>query len=465
MREKCKHAVGKTIIVILLSICVGMFGRTTVFADEMQMNISVQYGQTEARKMLQMINDFRTGNESWYWNENNTQKVYVRGLQPLSYDYDLEKVAMLRAAEIALSFSHERPNGDSCFSAFTEYGIEAWSMGENLAAGVGMSTDAKEAFISLKEDDQPYILQGHRRNMLSEKYNSVGIGHVYYNGGHYWAQAFAYKNVNTIKTAAYDSIKQTCIVLDTDKITDFHVEYQQSLENIRVGENNPLKVSKVEVKVAKGWPNSFKTVDAVPVIGTENPEIAEYTDGSLKGKSEGTTSLIARFGNLSVRNNISVHNCANHTVKDKAVAGTCKKAGKTEGSHCGICSKVLIAQQSVTGQHKVSKWKTKKAATVFATGQRIGTCKLCKKKVKEVIAKCTPTLKLSKKKVTLKIKKSTKVKVTKLAKGDKVKSWGSNNKAVATVKNGKIKATGKGTAVITVKLKSGKTDKIQVVVR
>lgn len=34
----------------------------------------VEYGQTEARTMLKMINNFRTGNEAWVWNEENNKK-------------------------------------------------------------------------------------------------------------------------------------------------------------------------------------------------------------------------------------------------------------------------------------------------------------------------------------------------------------------------------------------------------
>ena len=32
-----------------------------------QVQYDVTYGQTEARTMLAMINDFRTGGDAWYW--------------------------------------------------------------------------------------------------------------------------------------------------------------------------------------------------------------------------------------------------------------------------------------------------------------------------------------------------------------------------------------------------------------
>ena len=77
---------------------------------------SVTFGQTEARKILALINDFRTGDEAWYWNEDDKTKTVCTDLEPLAYDYTLEKVAMQRAAEIALLFAHARPNGTGCCS-------------------------------------------------------------------------------------------------------------------------------------------------------------------------------------------------------------------------------------------------------------------------------------------------------------------------------------------------------------
>ena len=69
-------------------------------------SISVQYGQTEARTILNMINEMRASStDAWYWNPDNTTKTYCTDLQPLQYDYDLEKTAMQRAAEIAIVYT------------------------------------------------------------------------------------------------------------------------------------------------------------------------------------------------------------------------------------------------------------------------------------------------------------------------------------------------------------------------
>ena len=75
-------------------------------------------------------------------------------------------------------------------------------------------------------------------------------------------------------------------------------------------------------------------------------------------------------------------------------------------------------------------------------------------------------MKLSAQKVTLKKGKTKTIKVTKLAKGDGIKRWTTEDDRIATVsKKGKIKAKKRGSTTVTVTLKSGKQGKIKVVVK
>lgn len=158
-------------------------------AEIIPVNISVKYGQTEAREIVDMINEARTNSEyAWYWNMDDTTKTYCTDLKELKYDYDLERVAMKRATEIALSYDHERPMGGDSRSIYQQENISYNFFGENIAAG---QMTASQVNFDWREDNEPYGGQGHRRNMLSSKFNCVGIGHVYYNGVHYWVEEFA----------------------------------------------------------------------------------------------------------------------------------------------------------------------------------------------------------------------------------------------------------------------------------
>ena len=132
-------------------------------------------------------------------------------------------------------------------------------------------------------------------------------------------------------------------------------------------------------------------------------------------------------------------------------------------SNCGEKKTEAIAK---TG-HKFSSWKKISDATVFAKQKQKRTCSVCKKPdYRYVGSKVKATIKLNLTSITLQQKQSTKaVKVT-MAKGDSVKSWTSSNKKIATVdKKGTIKAVKKGTAKITVTLKSGKKGYITVTVQ
>lgn len=130
-----------------------------------------EFNQREAKKMLALVNDFRTGSEAFYVSEDGSHQVSVPGLGKLEWNSDLEEIAKVRAAEISKSFSHTRPDGSSCWTAYEDSTIFWWGKGENIAAG---QSSYETCFSAWKEEGLPYAKQGHRRNMLGD-YNSIGI--------------------------------------------------------------------------------------------------------------------------------------------------------------------------------------------------------------------------------------------------------------------------------------------------
>ena len=70
--------------------------------------------------------------------------------------------------------------------------------------------------------------------------------------------------------------------------------------------------------------------------------------------------------------------CGHSVIIDKAVATTCTKAGKTEGSHCSACNTVIVAQKQISAKgHSWSKWTVTKAASVGAKGEEKRICNTC----------------------------------------------------------------------------------------
>ena len=146
----------------------------------------------EVKKVFNLTNSFRTGNEAFYLNEDNTTKTNLVGqLGTLTLDEDLCKAAQIRANEIVSKFSHTRPNGTSCFTVLKELSISYSAVGENIAAG---NKSGERTFLQWKEDNEKYSGQGHRRNMLEKKFTRIGIAYAYDANStykYYWAMILA----------------------------------------------------------------------------------------------------------------------------------------------------------------------------------------------------------------------------------------------------------------------------------
>ena len=146
----------------------------------------------DVKKVFELTNAFRTGNEAFYLNEDNTTKTNLVGqLGTLTLDEDLCKAAQIRANEIVSKFSHTRPNGTSCFTVLNELSISYSAVGENIAAG---NKSGEKTFLQWKEDNKKYSGQGHRRNMLGKNFTRIGIAYAYDANStykYYWAMILA----------------------------------------------------------------------------------------------------------------------------------------------------------------------------------------------------------------------------------------------------------------------------------
>ena len=125
------------------------------------LNISGTQNYTYASQVITLLNEQRVNN----------------GLSPLTADSTLTAAAMQRAAETVIYFSHTRPDGSRCFTAFDG----AWR-GENIAAG---QADPDEVITGWMNST------GHRKNILEANYTSVGVGCFNYKGINFWVQCFS----------------------------------------------------------------------------------------------------------------------------------------------------------------------------------------------------------------------------------------------------------------------------------
>ena len=132
--ESMKKIISKLTLIFFCMSFFMIIPKNVNAAEIIPVNILVEYGQTEARTILNMINEMRTSSsDAWYWNSDDTTKTICDNLSELAYDYDLEKLAMKRAAEIALSYDHTRPKGQNPFTINAEENITRLDAGEKKA--------------------------------------------------------------------------------------------------------------------------------------------------------------------------------------------------------------------------------------------------------------------------------------------------------------------------------------------
>ena len=351
-------------------------------------SISVQYGQTEARTILNMINEMRTSStDAWYWKQDDTTKTYCTNLQPLQYDYDLEKTAMQRAAEIAIIYSHTRPNNKDTFSAFYENSVYYTYAGENIAAGYGTADSVNDGW---REDNELYAGQGHRRNMLSSKFNCVGIGHVYYNGFHYWVENFAYRDkVNTTPVSADNTETTLTIPVATSKISNFNITFDKDEYSLKTGESASISVSDPAISVFGHWGSRFVFVTDTPDLTIADSTVATLS-GTITGISEGDTTISASLYGLTAHQTaaVKVHNCENHWDDGKITTPpTCTKTGVKQYT-CTICSETKTEEIAALGHDYSSDWTIDTAAACETVGSKSHHCTRCdsKKDITEIPA-------------------------------------------------------------------------------
>ena len=253
-----------------------------------QVIVSGTYRQDLARQMADKINEFRLS-DPWYYNSSNT-KVYATGLKKLTYDYSLEKMAMQRAAETAIYFSHSRPKGGLCFTLDNEMGLTSyWYFAENIALG---TSSVQSVFNQFAEENENYSGQGHRRNMLTTQGTCVGIGCFQYGNMYFWVEEFRSPNANTKATTADTSRKDVKVDVSSSVVSSVTMPPSVGL-TLNVGGTAALPAFDMKAVVKSSY--FTRTLSAVTNVSykSENTSVAAVSGTNVTGKSAGSTNIVA----------------------------------------------------------------------------------------------------------------------------------------------------------------------------
>ena len=300
MKRRFCSLIAMVLALVLFLSCVPVSGWAAESGVTVEVNATFMY--EEARSMLDLVNSFRTGKDAYYRNKNNKSNVKVKGLKKLQYDYNLEKVAMLRALELAVYFSHTRPNGKAWKTAHSGNATR----GENIAYGLG---SAEAAFNAFREDDKNYSGQGHRRIMLEKKFTRVGFGCVKVGDVVYWAQEFSSGKAGGKASDKFSSKKvdATWKTLNAAK-----TKVTTSAAELVVTEGETIDLPKVVLTSATGARNSLGKTK----WSSANGNIAQINDNRLTAVQTGETEIMITVGDT--------------TLKVRVQVGTASAAANTE---------------------------------------------------------------------------------------------------------------------------------------
>ncbi|ASJ22650.1 CAP domain-containing protein [Brachyspira hampsonii] len=120
----------------------------------------------DVNTMLKIFNEIRD-------NEN---------LYPFEIDDKLNNIADIRAKELAISFSHIRPNNTKYDELLYENRIIVYSSNENIAYRFKNAETVASYWMNSNK---------YKVNILSDKFTHMGVSHYAINGEDFWVVIFA----------------------------------------------------------------------------------------------------------------------------------------------------------------------------------------------------------------------------------------------------------------------------------
>ncbi|OEJ13635.1 serine protease [Brachyspira hampsonii] len=120
----------------------------------------------DVNTMLKIFNEIRD-------NEN---------LYPFEIDDKLNNIADIRAKELAISFSHIRPNNTKYDELLYENRIIVYSSNENIAYRFKNAETVASYWMNSSK---------YKVNIISDKFTHIGVSHYSINGEDFWVVIFA----------------------------------------------------------------------------------------------------------------------------------------------------------------------------------------------------------------------------------------------------------------------------------
>lgn len=378
-----------------------------------------------------------------------------RGLAPLEYSVELTEVAMKRAAETSIYWSHIRPCGMDCFT------ISSIFDGENIGAKTASPKRIMSSWMNSAL---------HRAAILNSSYKSIGIGCYKINGVAYWVQSFSTDKSSNSKqvTGSIDHEDKVNIKTNDDKIV-LNIYGLAEKITLNIGETTQA----TKVSLTNTTQPDLKTQIALSDVEWSSSNEKVFTvdkDGKIIAVGGGSATLTARLGDTKHTATITVNSALQSISLPKNVV--CYK-GKEKALN-------ITYVPSSTTDDKTATWTVKDSniATInengVITGKSVGTT-IVTAKVGDKTATCIVTIEdfveedlyflrdaetivldNEAKQLDIIFKPGTDTK-------DQTISWHTSDSNIATVdNNGLVKVLSTGTVTITATTTNGNEAKIEI---
>ena len=285
---------------LVILIC-SAFPAAQAFAEEnLVLPIDVTENYDYAEEVLRLVNEERN-------------KV---GASPLTMDKSLLDAAMLRAVETSLYFSHTRPDGRSCFTACSKMN------GENIAAGSSTPEGIMQTWMNSS---------GHRGNILSENYKSIGVGCIKMGVVYYWVQCFSSGEAD--KVSASGTADKTVSINVAPEYFSLYYNSTSTLSNYQI---NGLNLCIVALN--KGWDGRCCVLsNSLFTFNSSDPSVFTVDkNGILYPKHSGYATLTVTmkdYPEYSLTENLIVNGVHDYGEAVTVKAPTCE----TDGESVQVC--------------------------------------------------------------------------------------------------------------------------------
>lgn len=200
------------------------------------------------------------------------------GAADLRLDQDLLEVAMQRAAELSVYYSHTRPDGTSCFTASNR----GTRKSENIAVGYRSPQNVMTAWMNSS---------GHKKNILDADVTSIGIGCFQDTGGTWhWVQFFDNAAASEPSVSGSEPVTRTVSVLKSN----LHLETEEQQAFAVCVDKNKAMEMEIFHRNTEGIGNRLKLPASHFEFTSSNPSAAAVSgQGMITVKGTGIVKIMA----------------------------------------------------------------------------------------------------------------------------------------------------------------------------